>query len=87
MRDEAEIAAAADVLQAKAFSAQFRAERAELELALQRHARTLDTARMLGDSREAALTRKAMRLVEDDLRTIGRLLEAIEQRFPDAFSR
>ena len=74
-------------MQAKAFSAHFRADRAELERQLLRHTQALDTARMTCDSREAATARKFIRAVEDDLRRIDRMLEAMEQRFPDAFSR
>lgn len=73
-------------MQAKSFSAQFRAERAELERQISRHTRALETARTMCDSRQAATARKSLRAVADELRTIDRLLEAMEQRFPEAFS-
>lgn len=74
-------------MQAKAFSAQFRAERADLEGQLSRYTELLGTARTNCDSRSAAAIRKSIRLTEDDLRRIDRMLEAIERRFPEAFSR
>lgn len=74
-------------MQARAFAAQFTAQRRDLEHQLSRHAESLAAANRVGDSRGAALARRSIRDVETDLRDIDRMLETIEHRFPGNVSR
>lgn len=82
MRSMGQIAAEADLSQARAFAAQFTAQRRDLEEQLSRHVQSLTAANQVGDSRGAAAARRSIRDVETDLRDIDRILETIERRFP-----
>lgn len=69
-------------MQARAFAAQFTAQRRDLEQQLSRHTESLAAANLVGDSRGAALARRSIRDAETDLRDIDRILETIGRRFP-----
>lgn len=86
MRSLEQIAAEADLMQARAFAAQFTAQRRDLEQQLNRHTESLAAADQVGDSRGAAQARRSIRDVETDLRDIARMLETIEHRFPPEVS-
>ena len=69
-------------MQARAFATQFTAQRRDVEQRLSRRTESLAAANQVGDSRGAALARRSIREVENDLRDIARMLEMIEHRFP-----
>lgn len=83
MRSMEEIAAEADLMQARAFTAQLTAQRRDLQHQLSRHVQSLTAANQVGDSRSAAAARRLIREVETDLRHIDRMLRTIQHRFPD----
>lgn len=74
-------------MQARAFAAQFTAQRRDLAQQLSRHMQSLTAANHAGDSQGAALARRSIRDVETDLRAIDRMLETIRRRFPVEVSR
>ena len=84
---EQQIAAEADCLQAKLFFAQSRAEREDLAQQLARQLKTLTAATMGLSAEDASAVRRAIRLIESNIRQIDRMLEGIERRFPEVISR
>lgn len=80
MRSQEEVAARADAMQAKAFHAQFRADREDLTRQLSRHVRTLTSTTMSG---AIAAARRQIRKAECELREINRVIDRLEQRFPE----
>lgn len=86
MRSEGDIAAEADLKQAKAFAAQFRADCEHLENRLWMQTQRLTAAMLAESNGEAATARRAIRQTEDDIRGVKRMLEKLERRFPTAFT-
>lgn len=78
-----DVSAIADALQAKYFRGYFEGERsalrAELSSCVKRLTRCMTTD---SDAGEAGMIRRAIRVTENELRTIDRMLDALDGRFP-----
>lgn len=77
------LAAESDLLQAIEFNAFLGAERRHLADQLSRHSAALTTATTTSTGDPAGL-RRTIRQLENDLRQVDRMLEAIHARFPGA---
>ena len=87
MRSEADIAAEADLMHAKAFSAQLRAERDDSARQLLRLDEALTLAMSSRSNKAINMARQRIRNAESDLCHLDRMIEAIGVRFPEAISR
>lgn len=77
-------AAAADYQQAEYLLRYLGSERADLAQKLAMHARILNDARTAGRVGAVSHHRWCIRRLEDDVRAVNRMIDALKRRFPDA---
>ena len=77
-------AAAADSQQADYLRHQLRLEREDCSMQLKKHARILTHCMEAGGDRGISHHRGRIRQLENEMRSIGRMLDALDARFPRA---
>jgi len=86
MLTDAQASRRADQMQADYYQSYFDERRSSLAAELASQVRQLTAVTATGDAASAGRIRRAIRNAESDLRTIDRMLEAIDGRFPDELS-
>jgi hypothetical protein len=81
--EDSQAAAVADAEQADYYRDFFEVERAELTRQLAKHVKNLTGCSTTDNVREASVIRRAIRNAEWEMRAIDRMIEALDQRFPD----
>jgi hypothetical protein len=77
------VQALADAAQADYFRFKLRQERSEVASILAKHTESLTLCMTKGDMRRASDIRRNIRTVERELQLIDRMVEALDDRFPD----